>query len=363
MFRWLLLPFAFLYGFVVWIRNRLFDSHILTSKEFSTPVIVVGNITVGGTGKTPHVEYLIKLLRGEKKVAVLSRGYKRKSKGFIVADIDTTSVIIGDESRQIKRKFPDVTVAVDENRSHGITKLLKGAAGVNPDVVVLDDAFQHRYVKPGLSILLVDYNRPLEKDYILPYGRLRESVSEKKRANILIVTKSPYDLKPIDRRIIRTNMNLFPYQSLFFTYLKYGALKSVFFDNSAFSPEQLEDEKLEVLLVSGIANPTTLIEYLESKYNRVEHLKFPDHHSFTGKDVARIDKMFNAMAGDNTIIVTTEKDAVRMSDNSVFEPLASILYYVPIEICFIDNDGEKFQEIVNSFISNCKKIEGLNRTL
>lgn len=363
MFRWLLLPFAFIYGLIVWIRNRMFDTNVLPSKEFNLPIISVGNITVGGTGKTPHVEYLLKLLHQEKKVAVLSRGYKRKSSGFLVAGIDTSSVKIGDEPRQIKRKFPEVAVAVDGNRVHGINKLLSGAASFDPDVIVLDDAFQHRYVKPGLSILLVDYNRPLEKDYMLPYGRLRESVSEKKRANIIIVTKAPPELKPIERRIISTDMKLFPYQNLFFTYLKYGALKPVFFENAELSTKKTDDTKLDVLLVTGIANPIPLKEYIESKYNRVEHLKFPDHHSFTAKDLSKIDKVFNAMASDNTIIITTEKDAVRMSDNKIFEPLASILYYVPIEVEFLDNDHEVFNKRVASFISNSKKIQGLNRTI
>lgn len=363
MFRWLLLPFSFLYALIVWLRNRLFDVRLLPSKEFDVPVIVVGNITVGGTGKTPHVEYILKLLHNKKKTAVLSRGYKRTSKGFVVADFETNSKKIGDEPRQIKRKFPDVGVAVDAHRVNGITKLLKGAAGFDPEVIVLDDAYQHRYVKPGLSILLVDYNSPLEKDYILPYGRLRESVSEKKRANIVIVTKAPANLKPIDRRLITTEMGLFPYQSLFFSYLTYGEPQFVFPQPDMKGILNNGKKNFDVLLVTGIANPIPLKEHLESLFNCVEHIRFADHHAFTGKDVKKIDRAFNAMDSDNKFIITTEKDAVRMCDNSEFEGLSSVLYYVPIEVEFLNNDSEVFHNKIDTFIANSKKIASINRTL
>jgi tetraacyldisaccharide 4'-kinase len=363
MFRWLLLPFSFIYSIIVWIRNKMFDLNILRSREFNFPVIVVGNITVGGTGKTPHVEYLIRLLKDKKKVAVLSRGYKRKSKGFIVADESDNSIRIGDEPRQIKRKFPEVAMAVDANRIKGITKLMEGAAGFDPDVILLDDAFQHRYVKPGMSILLVDYNKPLESDYILPYGRLRESMYEKKRANIVIVTKTPRELKPIDRRIIAKDMKLFPYQSLYFTYLKYGDLTPAFDDGKSITLEDAKEQKYQVLLVTGIANPVPMKEHLQKYFDGVDQLEFPDHHAFLSKDVKKINKVFESISGDKKIIITTEKDAVRIFDSEGFKESGLPIYYLPIEVEFLDNDREEFEKKINAFISNNRKASLLNRSV
>lgn len=341
----------------------MFDLNILPSKEFDFPVIVVGNITVGGTGKTPHVEYLVKFLKDVKKVAVLSRGYKRKSKGFVVAGQNDSAAKIGDEPRQIKRKFPDIAMAVDANRVKGIQKLMDGAAGFDPDVIVLDDAFQHRYVKPGMSILLVDYNRPLERDYILPYGRLRESMYEKKRANIVIVTKTPRELKPIDRRIIAKDMKLFPYQSLYFTFLKYGELTSVFGVEKDISIDSLGEQDYHVLLVTGIANPMPLYEHLHKSFNHIDHLQFPDHHAYGAKDLNRITKSFESLNSEKKIIITTEKDAVRISDSNAFKEAGLPLYYLPIEIEFLDDDRIDFEKKIKSFISNNRPPSILNRGL
>jgi tetraacyldisaccharide 4'-kinase len=343
------------------MRNKMFDLNILPSKEFDFPVIVVGNITVGGTGKTPHVEYLVKLLKDTKKVAVLSRGYKRKSKGFVVAEANDNSAKIGDEPRQIKRKFPDVAMAVDANRVKGIQKLLEGAAGFDPDVIVLDDAFQHRYVKPGMAILLVDYNRPLESDYILPYGRLRESMYEKKRANIVIVTKTPRELKPIDRRIIAKDMKLFPYQSLYFTYLKYGEFTTIFGAGKKLEVPIASEQGYEILLVTGIANPVPLKEYLQKHFAKLEHVQFPDHHSYTAKDVKKVIKSFETLNAEKKIIVTTEKDAVRIFDSKEFEEANLPIYYLPIEVEFLDDDRKDFEQKITAFISNNKKSSLLNR--
>lgn len=339
----------------------MFDLGILPSKEFDFPIIVVGNITVGGTGKTPHVEYLVKLLKDQKKVGVLSRGYKRKTKGFLVAKETDNAATIGDEPRQIKRKFPDVAMAVDANRVKGIQKLMAGAAGFHPDVIVLDDAFQHRHVKPGMAILLVDYNRPLESDYILPYGRLRESIHEKHRANIVIVTKTPRELKPIDRRIIAKDMKLFPYQSLYFTYLKYGELTPIFGADKTLQIEKASEQEYEILLVTGIANPVPLKEHLLKHFSKMEHIQFPDHHTYTQKDIKKIKKAFEAFSGDNKIIVTTEKDAVRIFDSKDFQESGLPVHYLPIEVDFLNDDREEFEKKINAFISNNKKASILNR--
>ena len=223
-----LLPLSWLYGLGVGFRNLLFEMGILKSRSFSTPVISVGNITVGGTGKTPHVEYLVRLLKDQAKVAVLSRGYKRKTSGFVLADKDATVRSIGDEPFQMKTKFPNVTVAVDRKRTRGIDKLTSGDYVKDIDVILLDDAFQHRYVKPGINILLVDYHRLIIYDKLLPAGRLREPVVSKNRADIVIVTKCPKDLKPMEFRVITKAMSLYPYQQLFFSTHEFEALRPVF---------------------------------------------------------------------------------------------------------------------------------------
>ena len=221
--KWLL-PASWLYGAVIKVRNKLFDSGILEERGYPIPIISIGNITVGGTGKTPHTEYLIRLLSKQWHVAVLSRGYKRKSEGFQLATKDTPMSVLGDEPHQIKQKFPNIYVAVDADRRHGIEQLMKETVAPGLDVILMDDAFQHRYVKPGLNILLVDHNRLLCDDALLPAGRLREPESSKERANIVIVTKCPKDMSPMDYRILTKKMDLYRYQQLYFTTLNYGNL-------------------------------------------------------------------------------------------------------------------------------------------
>ena len=255
-----LLPLSWFYGLGVGFRNTLFEMGVLKSRSFSTPVISVGNITVGGTGKTPHVEYLIRLLKDKLNVAVLSRGYKRKSHGFVLADKDTPMRNIGDEPYQIKQKFPEVTVAVDAKRTRGIEKLTSDKTEKGVDVILLDDAFQHRYVKPGINILLVDYHRLVIYDKLLPAGRLREPIRSKDRADIVIITKCPKDLKPMEFRVITKAMELYPYQQLYFSTLEYDTLKPVFTEQTE-STEQIQTGKLDslsdknVLLLTGIASP------------------------------------------------------------------------------------------------------------
>ncbi|MDQ1770034.1 tetraacyldisaccharide 4'-kinase [Labilibaculum sp. A4] len=358
----LLFPFSLLYGLIVSVRNLLFDFNILPSTEFKIPIISVGNITVGGTGKTPHIEYLITLLKDDYKIATLSRGYKRKSKGYILADGASTSYQIGDEPMQIKRKFPDILVSVDKKRVNGVKNLLQSEHGTDLAAVLLDDAFQHRSIKAGLSILLIDYNRPITQDYIMPYGRLRESAGEKDRANIIIVSKSPENMTPIDRRIIVKELDLLPFQSLYFTSLDYGNLEPVFRDNAInIINEDWDKDNFSILLVTGIANPKPLREYLENFSDLVEELKFPDHYSFGTKDIDLIHSKFEHLKGENKIIVTTEKDATRFYDMDInHESIKKHLFYIPLRIKFLNEDKSKFDVQIMNYVQKNKRSSNLH---
>ena len=346
--RWLL-PLSWLYGLAVGFRNALFEMGILKSHSFTLPVISVGNITVGGTGKTPHVEYLIELLQGSTKVAVLSRGYKRKTHGFIVADDSTTVHDIGDEPFQIKRKFPRVTVAVDKSRVHGIEELT--ARDKDIDVVLLDDAFQHRYVKPGINILLVDYHRLIIYDKLLPAGRMREPLKGKNRADIVIVTKCPKELKPMEYRVITKAMDLFPYQQLFFTTLAYGNLKPIFENPSSPLLSQISNlESYNVLLLTGIASPRQMVEDLEPLVKELTPLSFADHHNFSAKDVECINSTFEAMPSPKCII-TTEKDAARLVGISTLsQEVKKNIYSLPVRIQFMLEQEDKFNENILGYV-------------
>jgi len=356
--RIFLLPLSALYGIVVSVRNKMFDYNILKSLEFNIPVISVGNITVGGTGKTPHIEYLVSILKNQFNVATLSRGYKRKSKGYLVADQTSTVYDIGDEPKQIKQKFNDITVAVCGSRVNGINKLLSGEADKKLNIILLDDAFQHRYVRPGLSILLIDYNRPITKDFLLPYGNLRERAHHMKRANIIIVSKTPKDLKPIDRRIMEKELEIFPYQTMYFTSLKYGNPVSVF---GQIKKNYLLDEESEILLVTGISTPRPLFEYLQKITLKVEHLVFSDHHNFTEKDIELIKSEFHNMEGGNKVIITTEKDAMRFQDLEFREVLEQLpIFFIPLEIDFILKDKEKFDKQIINYVTTNKRNSKLH---
>lgn len=367
---WWLYPVAWIYGAVVMLRNKLFDWGMLRSKSFDVPVISVGNLAVGGTGKTPHTEYLIKLLCKKYQVAVLSRGYKRNTKGYVLAGAESTAQTIGDEPYQMHTKFPTVTLAVDENRCHGIEQLL-GLKNPSVDVVLLDDAFQHRYVKPGLSILLTDYHRLFCEDALLPAGRLREPISGKNRAQIVIVTKCPQDLKPIDYNIITKRLHLFPYQQLFFSAFRYGELERVFGDLeasgrtsrdgsgedsslSASFPLQVPLHLLKetrVLLVTGIASPTPIIERLEGCAKEIDLLSFSDHHDFTQRDVQLMKERFQKLQGEHRLIVTTEKDATRLvSHPNLDAELKPFIYALPIEIEILQNQQDKFNQHITDYV-------------
>ena len=342
-----LLPFSWIYGSIVRFRNWLFDMGLKKSKSFSIPIISVGNITVGGSGKTPHVEYLIRLLHDKAKIAVLSRGYKRKSHGYVLAEESTTMPEIGDEPFQMHQKFSDIYVAVDAKRARGIENLQNDEATKDVDVVLLDDAFQHRYVKPGINILLVDYHRLIIYDKMLPAGRLREPLSGKNRADIVIITKCPKDLKPMEFRVLTKAMDLYPFQKLYFTSINYDTPQGVF------EEKQIEFDKLQdyhVLLLTGIASPKQMEHDLKPMTKDITNLSFGDHHSFKGKDIDRINDAFESMP-EPRIIITTEKDAVRLRETEgLYEKVKSNMYELPIKVSFMLDQQDNFNEKIISYV-------------
>ena len=341
-----LLPLSWLYGLAVKMRNTLFDVGILKSRSFKVPVISVGNITVGGTGKTPHVEYLVELLQESCRVAVLSRGYKRSTRGYVQAGEQTTISDIGDEPFQMFRKFPRLTVAVDKDRCHGIEQLTEQDRSL--DVVLLDDAFQHRYVKPGINILLVDYHRLIIYDKLLPAGRLREPLKGKDRADIVIVTKCPPSLKPMEFRVITKAMDLYPYQTLYFTTLHYDELQG-FADATVRKPlDSLNGQ--HVLLLTGIASPRQMTLDLQPHARQIHLLSFSDHHQFTPKDIRRINDEFAALPSPK-LIVTTEKDATRLhAVEGLSQEVLSQLYVLPLQIRFMQDQTSKFNENIIGYV-------------
>jgi len=350
--KWLFLyPISLIYGTVVKIRNFMFNHDIiLKSTKFDIPIIVVGNVSVGGTGKTPAVEYLTELLRNKYNIAVLSRGYKRKTKGFVLADNNAGVETIGDEPYQIFLKYPDITVAVDENRVRGIHKLLELKKNIN--LVLLDDAFQHRYVKPALSVLLIDYTQPFFKDHYLPFGRLRDNPEERYRAELILITKTPPSVKPIDMRIIATEMKLKPYQSLFFATIKYKGLMPVF-DNSIFAldTKTLKNSDYFILIVTGIGNPKPIINYCKSITENIEEMSFPDHHQYSDKDFEKIKNRFYSIKNRNKIIVTTEKDALRFRYLKTHDKeFKKFFFWYPIEMKILNNDEQEFNKLVFHYI-------------
>jgi len=352
-----LYPLSFLYGLGVNLRNKMFDWGIIHSKSYDIPVICVGNITVGGTGKTPHTEYLIKLLKYEFKVAVLSRGYKRKSKGFVLASATSTARDIGDEPYQIKQKFPEITVSVDKNRCHGIETLCEGKKPSELGVILLDDAYQHRYVNPGMNILLVDFNRLICDDALLPAGRLREPFRGKNRANIVIITKCPRVMKPMDFRIISKRLDLYPYQQLYFTSYKYGSLTPIFpnSNNKKRVLGQLEKDE-EVMLLSGIASPKQLLQDLERYTSHITPLIFADHHDFTENDLKTLKATFDNLKREKKIIITTEKDAARLIQfTNLDETIKKNIYALPIEVKFLQNQEDIFNQNIIEYVRKNKR--------
>jgi tetraacyldisaccharide 4'-kinase len=338
-----LYPLSLLYALAIAVRNMLYDLRIFKSVAFNLPVVAVGNLTVGGTGKTPHTELLVSLLKDKHITAVLSRGYKRKTKGFRYVEIADTVREVGDEPLQIKRKFPRLTVAVDADRVRGIQRLQQEVPRIG--VVILDDAFQHRRVKPTVSILLVDYSRPVTEDHYLPYGRLRDTLGQKNRANVVIVTKCPESLRPIDQRVMMKTLKLYPYQQLFFTTFGYELPQPVF-PELATLPFSIK----EVVALTGIANSRPFIEHLSTFSKVLQHLDFPDHHVFNKKDIARMNTLMATYPG--VPIFTTEKDAQRLRmAKDCSEKFKQQLFYIPVKVQFFSKtDSEKFESFVTDYL-------------
>ncbi|WP_297087246.1 tetraacyldisaccharide 4'-kinase [uncultured Draconibacterium sp.] len=356
-----LYPLSWLYGFVIFLRNRAYDLKIVKSKEFDVPVISIGNITVGGTGKTPHVEYLVNLLKDTYEVATLSRGYKRKTKGFRWVEKQSTALEVGDEPLQIKNKFPDVTVSVCEDRVKGVEKLLEPAEGKTPDVVLLDDAFQHRRITPGINILLIDYNRQIKNDTLLPAGRLREGVYQMRRANIILFTKCPEEVTPIMRRILQNDVNLLPYQKLYFTRLVYGTLQPIF-NAPELDEASYRTVSCHMLVVTGIASPKQMHSFIKKMGTQMETLTFSDHHAYTTNDIVEIEKRFQAINSEKKIIVTTEKDAMRFKDiEEISDALKAAMYYLPVKVDFLEEEKKSFNKKILNYVGENKSNRELHK--
>ena len=348
--HWSLAPLTLIFRIITGVRNKLFDWKILPSEEFDLPVISVGNLTVGGTGKTPHTEYLIRLLKENRDIALLSRGYKRKSKGFRLATADSSAKEIGDEPYQIKCKYPDIHVAVDADRRHGIHQLCANSISKDVEVVILDDAFQHRYVKPGINIVLMDYNRPIYEDTLMPTGMLREPASSLQRAHIVITTKCPRYIKPIDFRIVAKHLNLRPYQQLFFTTFNYGELRAFTEPHKQKSLSELTPQT-RILLVTGIASADPLMEKLQEHTEYVIHMEYGDHHDFSRAELKDIQKRFESIQATDKLIITTEKDAARLSSYDLDESITNNLYILPIEVVFLQGQQELFNNYITDYVS------------
>jgi len=340
--RKILYPFSFLYGEIVTIRNKLYDKGVLKSTSFNVPIIVVGNLSVGGTGKSPQIEYLVRLLHNDYKIAVLSRGYKRKTKGFIIANENSTVKQIGDEPMQFFQKFKNIIVAVDADRVNGINEL--NNLSNKPDVILLDDAFQHRKVEAGFNMLLTPYDNLYVDDTMLPTGDLREKVTGANRAQLIIVTKCPENLTEEEQFKIADKLQPEMHQTVFFSKIAYAeAVQGV--DN--IKVDELYNYK--VLLVTGIAKTKHLCEFLDVKKIDFQHLKFSDHHHFTDNDLAKIQNTFNQIKSAKKLILTTEKDYVRAFDSTYKN-----IYFLPIETTFLEHQND-FNTLIKNYVEQSSR--------
>lgn len=340
----LLKPLSVLYGIGVGIRNKLFDLGVCRSVKSDITTISIGNITVGGTGKTPHAEYLLSYLSDKINTAYLSRGYKRSTRGFRLADDRSNASTIGDEAYQIKLKYPNVMVAVDGNRHNALKRL--GNSKNPPKVVVLDDAYQHRSLHPDLNILLIDYNRLTYHDSMLPLGELREPSGNTDRADIIIFTKCPSTMQPVDVLSTRVQINPFPYQTLYYTTLEYSAPKGLFTDVT------IDLHGKEVILVTGVAQPQHLHKHIEKSAFKIISLQYPDHHRFTNHDLNEIAQDFNTLQANNRVIITTEKDAARLVNMNLPESIKEHIYTIGVDIQFLFNGQKDFNAQIDKFLRN-----------
>jgi len=347
-FSIILFPFSLIYGLILSIRNKLYDWNIFKSISFSTPIISVGNLSLGGTGKTPHIEYLINLLSPNLKIATLSRGYKRKTKGFLLSNENSTIEDIGDEPLQYRLKYKDIIVAVDEKRVNGIKEIKR----IHPETetILLDDAYQHRSVKPGINILITEFNKLYCNDYVIPSGRLRELPAGSKRADIIIVSKSLKKLSNSERNQIIKALSPDSSQSVYFSFIEYGKIKA--FTSRAKETVCNESHKSDLLLLTGIAKPAPLVEKLTQDFNSIEHIKYSDHHSFTKLDITNIKDTYQNIESNNKIIITTEKDIMRLSLPSILKQIQDIpIFYIPIEICFHGDDKKEFDQKILDYVA------------
>lgn len=344
-------PLSWLYGMGVGLRNWMFDCKILKEQEYDRPVICVGNLTVGGTGKTPHTEMMLRMLQAKYRVAILSRGYMRKSSGYRLAAKETPMREIGDEPWQIKQKFPDAIIAVDGNRRRGLQHLFNDPETRDVDIVLLDDAYQHRYVRAGLNLLLTDYHRLITDDCLLPAGRLREPVSAKNRANAVIVTKCPAAMKPMDYRVIQHALSLKPYQQLFFSTFRYGRPYRLFSDTPGVEEELTPDT--HILLITGIASPQQMILDLQRQTRHITPISFADHHEFRPRDIQKIESAFTDLQGSKRLIITTEKDATRLLPIKDLSPIVRRhIYVLPIEVEILRDQGDEFRRLIFDYITS-----------
>ncbi|MGP8216018.1 MAG: tetraacyldisaccharide 4'-kinase [Bacteroidia bacterium] len=338
----LLYPFSLVYRVIIWVRNVMFDAGMLRSQKFPIWTISVGNLSVGGTGKSPHIEYLIRLLGSlssyknlhitPEHTAILSRGYGRNTTGFILATENSTAKEIGDEPMQMLMKFKDVMIAVDEKRVRGIKKLLE----INKDInlVLLDDAFQHRYVKPSLSILLTNFYYPFYEDSMMPFGTLREPADGYRRADIIIVTRTPTNLPDVEKKMITKKIKPFPHQKVFFSSVIYHDISPVF-DVSLLG--RTITKNTSVVLLTGIANANDFRKHLQKMAKEVIHISYPDHHWYSMVEIMKMRDIYNELANPDKIIVTTEKDAARLHQASISEQLEKLpVFYTPIEVKVTD---------------------------
>jgi len=345
----LLSPVSLLYGAGVGFRNLMYRTGLLKGIEFDLPVISVGNLSVGGAGKTPHIEYLVRLLNGYLEVATLSRGYKRKTKGFLLAKADMTAEQVGDEPLQFKRKFPEMTVAVCESRAFGIPEIMSR----HPDtqVVLLDDAFQHRSVKPGLNIMLTEFLHPFTRDYLLPSGRLREWRAAYERADYIIVSKCPRRMEPEQQHAMIEEIKPQDHQRLYFSYYDYGRPYYLF--NPRYQLKLEPD--LDVLLICAIARTEYLTDYLEEQVGSVQVQEYEDHHFFTKYDVGQLKANFDRLESNKKVILTTEKDAMRLEMHRSFMLENDMpIFALPVEVKFHFGDAERFDTDVKEFLLNFK---------
>lgn len=347
--RFLLLPFSVLYGCVILLRNKAFDWGVLKSVEFDFPIIVIGNLAVGGAGKSPMTEYLIRMLGNNYKIATLSRGYGRKTKGFLEVEYNDEVAKVGDEPLQFKRKYPEVTVTVCEDRVEGVRKLKN-----NHDLIILDDAYQHRALKPGFSILLLEYNSLFQPKFLLPAGDFRDTFNQRKRADLIVVSKSPQFLSESEKQNALNRVNVPLNHKVLFSYLNYG---KPYWLNSQEpmirNTDLILGEDRVVLLITGIVNPDPLVTYLNTQVKKVHLLKYPDHHNFTEQNIRKISIKFDSIKEQNKVIVTTEKDAQRLQVRSLSSLVQSMsIAVVPIETAFNEADEQILSERVFSYCNS-----------